>query len=249
MGDAGIVDDHVEAPVTVDRRADHGVDIVPVGDIGMDIGAADFLGDRLAELVVQVGADDTCAFGGIAPGDGFAEAGGRAGDDGDLVLELHGDLLRWSLSWMGDMAAARCPTRPALATGREAPAAAAMRAGDSSSAGGLCMEGKVTDTAAGFQEDAMAGIFIAFVNVTDPEKYKNYTALTPAAVAAYDGEWLVRGGETETMEGPEETRRVVVIRFPSVERAREFWTSQEYQTAKIERAGAAEMQAILAEGA
>ena len=94
----------------------------------------------------------------------------------------------------------------------------------------------------------MAGIFIAFVNVTDQEKYKNYTALTPAAVAAYDGEWLVRGGETETFEGPEETRRVVVIRFPSVERAREFWTSQEYRTAKIERAGAAEMHAILAEG-
>ncbi|MXW90670.1 MAG: DUF1330 domain-containing protein [Rhodospirillaceae bacterium] len=97
-------------------------------------------------------------------------------------------------------------------------------------------------------EDAVAGIFIAFVNVTDPEKYKNYMALTPAAVAAYDGEWLVRGGATETMEGPEETRRVVAIRFPSVERAREFWTSQEYQTAKIERAGAAEMHAILAEG-
>ncbi len=95
----------------------------------------------------------------------------------------------------------------------------------------------------------MAGIFIAFVNVTDPEKYKNYAALTPAAVAAYDGEWLVRGGATETMEGPEETRRAVVIRFPSVERAREFWTSQEYQAAKIERAGAAEMHAIIAEGA
>ena len=147
------------------------------------------------------------------------------------------------------MAAARCLTRPALATGREAPAAAAMRAGDSSSAGRLCMENSDTDTAAGFQGDTMAGIFVAFVNVTDPEKYKNYTALTPAAVAAYDGEWLVRGGETETVEGPEETRRVVVIRFPSVERAREFWTSQEYRTAKIERAGAAEMQAILAEGA
>ena len=94
----------------------------------------------------------------------------------------------------------------------------------------------------------MAGIFIAFVTVTDPEKYRNYTALTPAAVAAYDGEWLVRGGETETMEGPEESRRVVVIRFPSVERAREFWTSCEYRAAKMERAGAAEMHAILAEG-
>ena len=94
----------------------------------------------------------------------------------------------------------------------------------------------------------MAGYIIAHVNVTNPDKYKNYTALTPAAVAAYDGEFIVRGGPTETVEGPEETRRVVVIRFPTLERANEFWRSTEYQTAKIERAGAAEMQAVVVEG-
>jgi len=94
----------------------------------------------------------------------------------------------------------------------------------------------------------MAGYIIAHVNVTDPDKYKNYTALTPSAVAAYDGEFTVRGADTTTVEGPEETRRVVVIRFPSVDRAKEFWASTEYQTAKIERAGAAEMTAVIVEG-
>lgn len=94
----------------------------------------------------------------------------------------------------------------------------------------------------------MAGYIIAHVNVTNPDKYKNYTALTPDAVAAHDGEFVVRGGPTETVEGPEETRRVVVLRFPSVEKANEFWKSEEYQTAKIERAGAAEMQAVVVEG-
>ena len=94
----------------------------------------------------------------------------------------------------------------------------------------------------------MAGYIIARVNVTNPDKYKNYTALTPGAVAAYDGEFIVRGGDTTTVEGPEETSRVVVIRFPSVDRANEFWTSTEYQTAKIERAGAAEMSAVIVEG-
>jgi len=94
----------------------------------------------------------------------------------------------------------------------------------------------------------MAGYLIARVNVTDPEKYKNYTALTPGAVAAHDGEFIVRGGESTTVEGPEETRRLVVIRFPSVEKAHEFWKSAEYQTAKVERSGAAEMQAVLVEG-
>lgn len=94
----------------------------------------------------------------------------------------------------------------------------------------------------------MAGYIIAHVNVTDPEKYKNYTALTPAAVAACGGEFVVRGGPATTVEGPEETRRVVVIKFPSVDKATEFWTSAPYQQAKLERAGAAEMQAVIVEG-
>jgi len=94
----------------------------------------------------------------------------------------------------------------------------------------------------------MAGYIIAHVNVTNPEKYKNYTALTPGAVTAFDGEFTVRGGDTITVEGPAETRRVVVIRFPSVDRAKEFWASTEYQTAKIERSGAAEMTAVIVEG-
>ncbi len=94
----------------------------------------------------------------------------------------------------------------------------------------------------------MAGYFIAFVDVTDPDKYKNYTALTPAAIAAYGGEFVVRGGAVEAVEGPDEKRRVVVIRFPSVEAAHTFWNSPEYTTAKKERAGAATMHAMVVEG-
>lgn len=95
----------------------------------------------------------------------------------------------------------------------------------------------------------MAGYIVARVKVSDPEKYKNYAALTPGAVAAHDGEFMVRGGETATLEGPEETRRIVVIRFDSVEKAKAFWASQEYRRAKAERAGAAEMHALVVEGA
>ena len=94
----------------------------------------------------------------------------------------------------------------------------------------------------------MPAYFIAYVDVTDPDKYKNYTALTPAAAQAYGGEFIVRGGELATLEGEAETRRVVVIRFPSVEQAHAFWNSPEYTTAKKERVGAAEMQAIVVEG-
>ena len=95
----------------------------------------------------------------------------------------------------------------------------------------------------------MAGYIITRVKVTDPEKYKNYAALTPGAIAAHEGEFLVRGGETATLEGPEETRRIVVIRFETVEKAKAFWDSQEYRRAKAERVGAAEMHALVVEGA
>lgn len=94
----------------------------------------------------------------------------------------------------------------------------------------------------------MPGYLIAFVDVTDPEKYKNYTALTPAAVGAHGGEFVVRGGGLSSVEGPAENRRCVVIRFPSVEAAHAFWNSPEYARAKKERAGAATMQAMVVEG-
>ncbi len=94
----------------------------------------------------------------------------------------------------------------------------------------------------------MPGYFVAFVDVNDPEKYKNYTALTPAAVAAYGGEFVVRGGDLMAVEGPAENRRCVVIKFPSVEAAHAFWNSPEYSLAKQERAGAATMHAMIVDG-
>jgi uncharacterized protein (DUF1330 family) len=94
----------------------------------------------------------------------------------------------------------------------------------------------------------MPGYFIAFVDVSDPEKYKNYTALTPAAIEAHGGEFVVRGGACEAVEGPAENRRVVVIKFPSVEAAHAFWNSPEYARAKQERVGAAVMHAMVVEG-
>jgi uncharacterized protein (DUF1330 family) len=94
----------------------------------------------------------------------------------------------------------------------------------------------------------MPGYFIAYVDVTDPEKYKSYTALTPAAVGAYGGEFVVRGGNLSVVEGPGEDRRCVVIKFPSVEAAHAFWNSPEYTSAKQERIGAATMHAMIVDG-
>ncbi|CAG0970281.1 hypothetical protein BURK1_01191 [Burkholderiales bacterium] len=94
----------------------------------------------------------------------------------------------------------------------------------------------------------MPAYLIARVNVTDWERYREYMKLTPAAIAAYGGKFIVRGGEMETLEGPAETHRVVVIEFPSYERAKAFYASAEYGEAKAKRAGAATGQFLLVDG-
>jgi len=94
----------------------------------------------------------------------------------------------------------------------------------------------------------MPAYLIARVHVTDPERYKGYAALTPAAIAKHGGRFVVRGGAVTTLEGPPENDRVVVIEFPSAERAREFWSSPEYAEAKSKRQGAASGQFILVDG-
>lgn len=94
----------------------------------------------------------------------------------------------------------------------------------------------------------MAAYAIVRVEVTDPEKYEEYKALTPAAVAAFGGRFLVRGGEAETLEGPVETRRIVVVEFADLDQARACFASPEYAEAKSKRIGAAEMEMLIVDG-
>ena len=67
----------------------------------------------------------------------------------------------------------------------------------------------------------MAAYIIARITVTDPEQYEEYKKLSPGAIEAFGGEFIVRGGETETLEGPHESNRLVVVRFDSMEQARQ----------------------------
>jgi uncharacterized protein (DUF1330 family) len=90
---------------------------------------------------------------------------------------------------------------------------------------------------------------IADVKVSDPEQYKRYQALSPGAIAAAGGEFLVRGGRHESLEGDWRPDRVVVARFPSYEAARAFYDSTLYLAARAERAGATEhFNMIVVEG-
>lgn len=94
----------------------------------------------------------------------------------------------------------------------------------------------------------MAGYIVARINVTDWVPYQEYAKATPEVIAQYGGKFIIRGGETVTLEGPHETDRLVVIEFPTVQRAKDFYNSPEYQAAKRLRVGAATAQFIAVEG-
>jgi uncharacterized protein (DUF1330 family) len=85
-------------------------------------------------------------------------------------------------------------------------------------------------------------------DVTNPEQYQEYAKLSPAIIAKYGGRYLARGGRTSTLEGPPAKSRVVVLEFPSFDRAEAFYRSDEYVAARKLRAGAATAQFVLVEG-
>ena len=94
----------------------------------------------------------------------------------------------------------------------------------------------------------MAAYIIVNVTIHDPEEYKEYMKLTPRSIAAYNGKFIVRGGATEILEGAPTVGRIVVLEFPTAERAREWWNSAEYEVAKAIRQRVAHTEMILVDG-
>jgi uncharacterized protein (DUF1330 family) len=86
----------------------------------------------------------------------------------------------------------------------------------------------------------MPAYVIADVKVSDPEKYKQYMALSPAAIEAAGGRFLVRGGAHDVFEGNWQPSRMVVVEFPDMVSARAFYDSARYREARAKRAGATE---------
>ena len=90
---------------------------------------------------------------------------------------------------------------------------------------------------------------IVEMNISDPEQYKGYMASAPAAVKAAGGEYLVRGGRHETLEGDWQPHRVAMLRFPDYDKAKAFYDGELYTHARSQRAGATEyFNMVLVEG-
>lgn len=84
----------------------------------------------------------------------------------------------------------------------------------------------------------MSVLWIANVEVTDPEAYALYAPVATEAIEAHGGVFLARGGAYTQLEGRDRARNVVA-RFPSMEAALACYNSPRYREALVHaKAGA-----------
>lgn len=91
------------------------------------------------------------------------------------------------------------------------------------------------------------GYWISRIEVSDTDAYKLYADAAPAAIAAFGGRFLVRGGAFEDLEPPARSRNVVV-EFPDYETALACFASPAYQAAYVHRAASSSGEMIVIEG-
>jgi uncharacterized protein (DUF1330 family) len=94
----------------------------------------------------------------------------------------------------------------------------------------------------------MAAYVVLNIEVTDPEQYAGYVKAAGATVEQYGGRYLVRGGKAEKLEGSVNPKRIVVLEFPSFDRAKAWWDGEEYRAPKALRQSASISDTILVEG-
>ncbi len=94
----------------------------------------------------------------------------------------------------------------------------------------------------------MAAYFIADVDVTDREAYEQYRGQVAATTEKYGGKYLVRAGAFEKIEGDWTPNRLVILEFESMERAKEFYYSEEYKGIMAIRHRSANTNAVLVAG-
>jgi uncharacterized protein (DUF1330 family) len=94
----------------------------------------------------------------------------------------------------------------------------------------------------------MSAYVIVEIEVLDPVGYEEYKKQAGATVAQYGGKYIVRGGKTEVLEGDWKPKRIVVLEFESMRRAKEWLTCEEYREPRKMRHRTAKTNMILVEG-
>jgi len=95
---------------------------------------------------------------------------------------------------------------------------------------------------------AKKGYWIAHVNITNPERYKDYVAANKVPLEKFGAKFLARGGAYEVVKGTSRERHVI-IEFPSFAAAKDCFFSDGYRAALAIFKTCAESDVIIVEGA
>ena len=94
----------------------------------------------------------------------------------------------------------------------------------------------------------MPAYVIAHIDVKDPVRYEDYKKMSPVSIQKYGGRFIARGGKTDVLEGTWQPKRLVLLEFPTVERAREWWASEDYRPARDLRQATSTGDMVVVEG-
>ncbi len=94
----------------------------------------------------------------------------------------------------------------------------------------------------------MSAYVIVEIEVTDPAGYEEYKKLAGETVFKYGGKYIVRGGVVEVLEGDWKPKRLVILQFDNVQRAKDWLNSPEYREPRKMRHRTANTRMILVEG-
>lgn len=94
----------------------------------------------------------------------------------------------------------------------------------------------------------MPAYVIVDIDVKDPVRYEEYKRLASETISLYGGRYIARGGHTEILEGNWIPNRLVILEFPSRERAKQWLESPEYKQPKTLRHQTARSNMVLVDG-
>ena len=94
----------------------------------------------------------------------------------------------------------------------------------------------------------MPAYIIVEIEVVDPVRYEEYKKQAADTVHKYGGEYIVRGGKTEILEGNWKPKRIVILKFPTVDRAKEWLNCEEYREPRKLRHATSKTNMLVIEG-
>ena len=94
----------------------------------------------------------------------------------------------------------------------------------------------------------MAAYIIVNIDTAGSPEYDTYKEMAQDTVTQFGGRYIVRGGPMHLLEGEWQPKRLVVLEFPTLERAREWWESEAYAPAKALRQSLAHTEMVLISG-